>query len=70
MKILHTLPRHAKALNRLTNTCGFGELADHKYIIICVDPPESVNRAASFASDFNPDDTAKILAAAAEQIKD
>ena len=69
MKILHTLQRHSDALIRLTNVCGTGDLAKQKFIIICVDGPESIDRKASFASDFSPEDTSKILKASAEQTK-
>lgn len=67
MNILHTLPRHQAQLMRLLNQCGTPDMETSKYIIVAIDGPESINRQASYASDFNPEDTAKIMRAVADQ---
>lgn len=69
MKILHTLSRHSNALARLMKVCDTDELKGHKFIILCVDGPESIDRRASYSSDFSPEDTAKILMVSADQMK-
>ena len=63
MKILRTLPRHAAQLAVMQRTTEAPHMAGVKYICIVVDGPESLDRALSYASDFNTEDTHKILSA-------
>lgn len=68
MKILQTLDRHRNALtlmSRLTTGPNFPD----KYIIVAIDDPKSLNRAASWASDFDNKDTHLIFKALAAQTK-
>lgn len=69
MKILHTLPRHARSLEVLQRVTSRPQMSTCKYVVVAIDGPESLNRQASWASDFTPDDTAKIFQALAEQTK-
>ena len=69
MKVLHTLPRHASQLEMLRARAMRGDMHGFKYICIVIDPPESVDRQASWASSFNDVDTHKLFAALAEQTK-
>jgi hypothetical protein len=67
MKILHTLPRHSLQLNRFKNLVEGGAMAGFKYICVVIDGPESIDRKASYASDFNMEDTHKLFQALADQ---
>ena len=69
MKILHTNARHQGDMHDLRNFAGNVLSGNNKYICVVIDGPESVNREASWASDFNPDDTHKIFQALADQTK-
>ncbi len=68
MKVLHTLPRHAPALEILRRTASGPNFPD-KYICVVIDDPTSIDRKASWASDFNDEDTHKIFQALADQTK-
>lgn len=67
MKILHRMERHADQLIALNQFLNEPKMAGFKYICLVVDGPESVLRELSFASDFNAEDTHKILKACSEQ---
>ncbi len=69
MKILHRLDRHADQLEALNQFLNEPKMAGFKYICLVIDGPDSIMRSLSFASDFNFDDTHKILVAAAEQTR-
>ncbi len=74
MKILHTLPRHAKQLGILTtfitnNDKYRADFAGQKYICVVIDGPDSFDRKASWASSFDDADTHKLFQALAEQTK-
>ncbi len=69
MKILHSLPRHNAELGTLVRACSEVHMRKMKYICVVVDGPESLDRKASWASSFNPDDTHKLFQALADQTK-
>lgn len=69
MKILHTNERHQGDMHDLTNFSNNVLSGNFKHICVVIDGPESVNREASWSSDFNPDDTHKIFQALADQTK-
>ena len=69
MKILHMNARHAGDIEHFSNAASSLLSGNFKYICVIIDGPESVNREASWASDFNPDDTHKIFQALADQSK-
>jgi len=45
------------------------KMSEYKYVIVCIDGPESFNRQASWASDFDDEDSNKIFTALAEQTR-
>ena len=69
MEILYTLPRHHESLEKLRAVTRMQHMSGSKYLCVAIDGPDSVNRQASFASDFNYEDTHKLFAALAEQTK-
>lgn len=69
MDILHTLRRHSYQIEKLKELCERRDMTGIKYLIVAVDGPESVNRQASWASDFNAEDTHKMFQALADQTK-
>jgi hypothetical protein len=66
MKIRHTLPRHRKALEILGKVVVDLKFPD-KYIVVAIDGPESIDRKASWSSDFSDEDNHKIFQALADQ---
>ncbi len=68
MKVLHTLPRHASALEILKRTVTGPNFPD-KYICVAIDGPASIDRKASWASSFNDEDTHKLFQALADQTR-
>ncbi len=69
MKILHTLPRHASQLEMLRARAMRQDMEGFKYLCVVIDPAESVDRNASWASDFNDVDTHKLFQALADQTR-
>jgi hypothetical protein len=69
MEILHALPRHARQLEMLRARSMRQDMEGFKYVCVVIDPPESVDRKASWASSFNDVDTHKLFQALAEQTK-
>jgi len=71
MKILRTLDRHRESLSMFQRMVKKWRMPGYargdKFIVICIDPPDSVNRQASWMSDFDTEDTVKILQAVVEQ---
>ena len=67
MKILRTLVRHASQLEMLRARAMRQDMEGFKYICVVVDDPKSVDRQASWASDFNDVDTHKLFQALADQ---
>ena len=68
-KIRHTLPRHSTNLAALCREANMPKMSEYKYVIVCIDGPESFNRQASWASDFDDEDSNKIFTALAEQTR-
>lgn len=69
MKILHTNTRHVDDMGKLIALAKRNLSGNFKCICVVIDCPVSVNREASWASDFNPEDTHKIFQALADQTK-
>ncbi len=69
MKILHTNARHKADIDHFASAAGSLLSGKFKYICVVIDGPESVNREASWASNFSPEDTHKIFQALADQSK-
>lgn len=69
MKILQTLDRHRIALTLMSKLTTGRNFPD-KYIVVAIDDPKSMNRQASWASDFDGADTHKIFKALSEQTRD
>lgn len=67
MIIRHTLPRHARQLQMLQKLCEEKSMSGMKYIVVAVDGPESLDRQASWASDFNDVDTKQLFLSLYEQ---
>ncbi len=68
MIIRHTLPRHALQLESIQKLCEEKSMAGMKYIVVCLDGPDSFDRGASWASDFNDVDTKKLFWQLYEQL--
>ncbi len=64
--ILHTRPRHFVPLTEIEQFI-LEKHPDEKYVVVIVDGPESVNREASWASNFQAEDMPKIFDALAQQ---
>lgn len=69
MDILQALPRHSTQLELLRRHCEQKHMIDCKYVIVAIDGPESINRQASWASDFNDVDTHQLFQALADQTR-
>ena len=74
MKLQRCLDRHRaglsmirRALKRWRDAGGPATIGGDKFIIVCIDPPESINRQASWMSDFDDPDTMRVLQAVVDQ---
>lgn len=66
--ILQTKERHFVPLTEIEQFI-LTKHPDRKYVVVLIDGPESVNREASWASNFLAEDMPKIFGALSEQSK-